>query len=554
MILKKKFNKILFLSLFLIIFSFLVQHVSAESSNKQICTVYFTYVGCPNCAQTDSVVLMDWTKKYPNLVVIEYMWEGGNWANPNANLLGEYVSKYQSQAAVPQLFINQNNIKLGGLSIPKAEEDIKSMKSNPCVLLEGSTSFENLDLGYLKAYPKVWTNQRILIKNKEDNSWIFQWNGKEISSKISGKEKASGKLLKELLFTDEINKKLNKINFEVVKPQKAKFSGSAFPSKNFVPYAEFNNAVKFELFETSSQQSLSSHQENNNSDQKSSKEVALPLIGKIKSENFSLPVLAFLIGLADGFNPCAFFVLTFLLSALLGLAGSRKKIFIVGGIFVFFSALFYFLFMGAWLNVFLLGKEINILTAIAGAIAIFAGLVNVKDYFFFQKGVSLTLPKDQKQKFMQRVEALSKAKSLWSLIISSIVIAGTVNFYELLCTFGFPIVYTNILTSRNLSNLQYYGYLMLYSLVYIIPLVVIILIFGLTLGKSKFNQLWIKRLKLISGLMILGLGGVLIFNPKLLERVEIAFGLLFLAIIVSVLIIFINSFYQKRKDRYNGQY
>ncbi len=210
--------------------------------------------------------------------------------------------------------------------------------------------------------------------------------------------------------------------------------------------------------------------------------------------------------------------------------------------------------MGAWLNVFLLGKEINILTAIAGAIAIFAGLLNVKDYFFFQKGVSLTLPKDQKQKFIQRVEALSKAKSLWSLIISSIVIAGTVNFYELLCTFGFPIVYTNILTSRNLSNLQYYGYLMLYSLVYIIPLVVIILIFGLTLGKSKFNELWIKRLKLISGLMILGLGGVLIFNPKLLERVEIAFGLLFLAIIVSVLIIFINSFYQKRKDRYNGQY
>ena len=68
--------------------------------------------------------------------------------------------------------------------------------------------------------------------------------------------------------------------------------------------------------------------------------------------SISLPLFTVIIGALDSFNPCAFFVLLFLLSMLIH-ARSRKKMFLIGGIFVFFSGFIYFLFMAAWLNVFL---------------------------------------------------------------------------------------------------------------------------------------------------------------------------------------------------------
>jgi len=393
----------------------------------------------------------------------------------------------------------------------------------------------------------IWANQRVLIKLNE-NEWLFQWNGKSPPRTI-GKEKITQKELKELLFTEDIFEKLKNRAFDIVKPQKVEFSGSAFPSSGFVPYAEFENAIKIKVSENLI---ASKPEENQNPkeeiNQKPEEEaINLPFIGKIETKKFSLPILTFLIALADGFNPCAFFVLTFLLAALIGLSGARRKILLVGGIFVFFSALFYFLFMSVLLNVFQLGGKITILTIIAGLIAIFAGIVNIKDYFYFQKGISLTLPKSHKEKFIQRVKNLSLAKSNLALILSTTIIAVTVNIYELLCTFGFPMVYTRILTLRNLPSFKYYLYLIFYNLVYVIPLLFIVLIFAFTLGRKTFSQTWVRRLKLVSGLMILFLGLILMLKPKLLESILTAFAVLLFAIIISAIIILIDFIYSKKK-------
>jgi hypothetical protein len=98
-------------------------------------------------------------------------------------------------------------------------------------------------------------------------------------------------------------------------------------------------------------------------------------------------------------------------------------------------------------------------------------------------------------------------------------------------------VYTRILTIRELPSIQYYFYLFFYNLIYVIPLTAIVLIFAITLGRKTFSQLWVRRLKLISGFMILFLGLVLIIKPKLLESISTAFGVLILAIMISGLII-----------------
>lgn len=537
-------RKWIFIILLLLVLFF--SPASEVLAQNYICTVYFTYIGCPNCAHTDPIVLTEWTKKYPNLVVIEYMWRGGDWRSPNSQFFGEYASAYRTQAAVPQMVINKNIIRLGRIEVPKAENDIKKKEFNPCPFIDKSISFEKLDLSQLPAFPKIWANERVLIK-LDEKTWLFQWNGEKPPRSV-GRKKFNQEQLKELLFTKKLFEKLNNKVFDIVEPQKVEFSGIAFPDSQFIPYQNFENAVKITVPEESLETFVSKEPAQKNPIQtQTEEEIILPFIGKIKTEKFSLPALTFLLGLADGFNPCAFFILTFLLAALIGLAGARRKILLVGGIFIFFSALFYFLFMSVLLNVFQLGEKITILTLIAGAIAVFAGMVNIKDYFFFQKGISLTLPKSYKEKFMVRVKNLSLAKSTWALIVGTAIIAATVNIYELLCTFGFPMVYTRILTLRKLSSLKYYLHLIFYNLIYIIPLVAIVLIFAITLGKKTFSQLWVRRLKLVSGFMILFLGLILVFKPKLLENIFTAFGVLILAIIVSGLIIFIDYFCKKLK-------
>jgi len=518
-----------------------------DSSDSKVCTLYFTIIGCANCAVCDPIVLTEWPQKYPNLVVIEYGWHEDDWEDPNSQFFGEYAKAYKTQPAVPQLVFDKSNIKLGRIEVPKGESYIKSKISNPCPLIDKSVSFENLNLNELPAFPKIWANQRVLIKLSE-NEYLFQWNG-ENPPKTIGKEKITQKELKELLFTENIFEKLKNKAFDIVEPQKVEFSGSAFPGSEFVPYAEFENAIKIKVSENLITNKPEENQNPNEEINQNLKEgtINLPFIGKIETKKFSLPILTFLIAIADGFNPCAFFVLTFLLAALTGLAGARRKILLVGGIFIFFSALFYFLFMSVLLNVFQLGGKITILTIIAGVIAIFAGVVNIKDYFYFQKGISLTLPKSHKEKFIQRVKNLSLAKSTLALIITTILIACTVNIYELLCTFGFPMVYTRILTLRELPSLEYYLYLIFYNLIYVIPLAVIVLIFALTLGRKTFSQLWVRRLKLVSGFMILFLGLILMLKPKLLESALTAFSVLFAAIITSGIIILIDLFIKKEK-------
>ena len=554
-------RKKIFWIIFLIFLLFPYQKVLSQN---YFCTFYFTFIGCPNCAVVDPIVLTEWTKKYPNLVIIEYGWRGGDWEDPNSQFFGEYAKAYKTQAAVPQIVISKNNIRLGRIEVPKAEQDFKKKKFNPCPLIDKSIPFEKLDLTKLPAFPKIWANQRVLIKLSE-NEWLFQWNGEDPPRTI-GRENFTQKELKELLFAENLFEKLENKIFDIVEPQKVEFSGSAFPSSyGFIPSVSFENAIKIDLSkkpeilpqekieqkegkieeETELEEKPTSQEEI--SPEPEEETVKLPIVGEIETKKFSLPILTFLIALADGFNPCAFFVLTFLLAALVGLAGARKKIFLVGGIFIFFSALFYFLFMSVLLNVFQLGGKITILTIIAGLIAVFAGIVNIKDYFFFQKGISLTLPKSHKERFIQRVKNLSLAKSTFALASATAIIAATVNIYELLCTFGFPMVYTRILTLRELSSFEYYLYLIFYNLIYVIPLAIIVLIFALTLGKKTFSQLWVRRLKLVSGFMILFLGLILMLKPKLLENASTAFLTMLGAVAISGLIILVHCFYQKFK-------
>ncbi|MBS1214321.1 MAG: cytochrome c biosis protein transrane region [Proteobacteria bacterium] len=263
--------------------------------------------------------------------------------------------------------------------------------------------------------------------------------------------------------------------------------------------------------------------------------LSVPGLGEIDLSRHSLPMLTLLIAGLDAFNPCAFFVLLFLMSLLIR-GRSRRRMAVIGGLFVFFSGLMYFLFMAAWLNLFLVLGELTVITAVAGLIAIFMGMVNIKDYFFFGQGFSLSIPESVKPRLFQRMRGVVEAGQWPAMIASTVILAVAANSYELLCTAGFPMVYTRILTLSQLSEARYYLYLLLYNLVYVIPLLVIVAVFVWTMGARKLGEREGRLLKLLSGLMMLGLGGLLLFAPGLLNNFMAALWLVVGAVLVTVIL------------------
>ncbi len=264
----------------------------------------------------------------------------------------------------------------------------------------------------------------------------------------------------------------------------------------------------------------------------------VPIFGEVNLCTASLPALTITLGAFDGFNPCAFFVLLFLLSILIH-AKSRSRMLIVGITFVIFSGLIYFMFMAAWFHFFLIAGNKWLITAIAGLVSVIIALVNIKDFFFFKKGISLTLSDKSKKKLFSRMRGVIASPSLGKMILAAVALAIFANLYELLCTVGLPMVFTRALTLRELPQISYYLYLVLYNVVYVIPLFVIVMFFTVTLGAKKLSIEQGQTLKLMSGLMMLGLGSVLLFNPELLNNffiaIELIVGAIGLAIIVAII-------------------
>ena len=266
--------------------------------------------------------------------------------------------------------------------------------------------------------------------------------------------------------------------------------------------------------------------------------VELPFIGVIAPETLSLPVLTVVLAGVDAFNPCAFFVLLFLLSIMVN-AKSRSRMLIVGGIFVFFSGFIYFLFMIAWLNIFELlgaGSDGGLIILGAGLMALVAGIINIKDYFFTKGEVTLSMSAENRTGLIKRMGKLTSASSMAAMIAGTVVLAILANAYELLCTAGFPMIYTSVLSMHELPAFDRYLYLAFYNIVYVIPLAIIVIAFSATLGKRKLTEKEGQTLKLMSGIMMIGLGGTLAVDPTALQNVTLAIALIAASIGLTLVI------------------
>ncbi len=241
--------------------------------------------------------------------------------------------------------------------------------------------------------------------------------------------------------------------------------------------------------------------------------IDVPVFGRLRLSELGLPAFTFLIGLVDGFNPCAMWVLVFLLSVLVNVK-DRKKIIVIAGTFVVVSGLAYFAFMAAWFNVFQMIGLLRPVQLGLGLVAIFVGIVNVKDFFAFHKGLSLSIPDSARPGIYRRVRQIVSARHLTVALLGAVTLAVVVNIIELLCTAGLPALYAQILSMQGLSPWGNYMYLGLYIVAYMFDDTLLVTIVVVTLSHRKLQEAEGRWLKLLSGSVILLLGVVMVFMPE----------------------------------------
>jgi len=247
--------------------------------------------------------------------------------------------------------------------------------------------------------------------------------------------------------------------------------------------------------------------------------IKIPIFGEIDISKMSLPALTVILGALDGLNPCAMWILLFLITLVIN-TRSRKRMWLIGGTFILASGIVYFLILTAWLNLFLAISYVNLTRILIGAFALGVGIWQIKNFITYHPGVCKVLGLSSRiergLKLKEKAEKIALSPLTFGTIGGLICLAVAVNLVEFFCSAGLPAIYTRILALNPLSTLSYYLYLLLYTFVFMLDDLIIFSIAVITLSRIGFTEKYNYWATLIGGLLMFGLGILLIFKPEFL--------------------------------------
>ena len=249
-------------------------------------------------------------------------------------------------------------------------------------------------------------------------------------------------------------------------------------------------------------------------EQKSVHTIKIPLIGEVDLEKISLSFATILIGLVDGFNPCAMWVLLFLISALIGMK-DRKRMFTIGFAFILTSGLVYLAILLSWINIVVKVSTSVLFRNIIALVAIIGGLINLRSYINSLKeedGCDVVDDKKRK-KIFTKIKTFTKEKSLLLAILGAMGLAVSVNIVELACSAGLPLVFSELLTINNISGISSLPYILLYILFFLIDDIIVFTIAIITMTSNGISSKFNKYSHLVGGIIMLIIGLLLIFKP-----------------------------------------
>ena len=246
-----------------------------------------------------------------------------------------------------------------------------------------------------------------------------------------------------------------------------------------------------------------------------SKEIDIPIIGKKDIKSVSILLSAIVIGLVDGFNPCAMWILLFLITMLLGMKSKKRK-WALGITFLVSSAAVYFLFLISWLN---LATFLNSIIYIRTAIAFFAIVFGIISLVRFLKGLQKddgceVVNQNSRRRIITAIKKIVKEKSFILALLGIVLLAVSVNVIELLCSLGLPVMFSEILTLNNVSSNMKIVYSLIYVFFFLIDDIVIFIIAMKTLEIKAISNKFGKYAHLIGGIIMILIGILMIYKPE----------------------------------------
>ena len=246
-------------------------------------------------------------------------------------------------------------------------------------------------------------------------------------------------------------------------------------------------------------------------------EIDIPIIGKKKIKDVSITLSAIVIGLVDGFNPCAMWILIFLISMLLGMENKKRK-WALGITFLVSSALVYFLFLISWLNLAQFLNKISYIRAAIASVAMLFGFYSIVKFIndrLQKKDDGCEVVDDNnRRRIITAIRKIVKEKSFILALLGIVLLAAAVNIIELLCSLGLPVMFSEILAINEVSNTAKILYSLLYVFFFLIDDIVIFVIAMKTMEIKVISNKFGKYSHLIGGIIMLIIGFLMIYRPE----------------------------------------
>lgn len=243
----------------------------------------------------------------------------------------------------------------------------------------------------------------------------------------------------------------------------------------------------------------------------------LPVLGKVDVKNISIPLLSIILGFVDGFNPCAMWVLLFLITMLIGMK-DKKRMWILGIAFLFTSGFVYMLIMLSWLKIVVNIGFNTIFKYVIAAITLIGAIVNIRSFIKScindSSGGCTVVDSKKRTKTFDKIKKFTSEKSFILAILGVIGLAISVNLVELACSAGLPIIYTEILALNNIAGLKAFLYTLIYIFFFLIDDAIVFIIAMITLKVTGITTKYTKYSHLVGGILMLMMGILLIFKPE----------------------------------------
>ena len=503
---------------------------SGLSGDPNKITVYFFWgKGCPHC-ETEKPYLEEWEEKYGNEIEIKRF---ETWNNQdNVPLFEEVAQAYGIKArGVPTTFIGEKNwVGFSSSMVPEIENYIEKCIETPCKNKAKDALEDFQDKNYSEGSSKESSEEN---QNNELCLHAFMDykcdQCKNIENYLEDLNEEHNIEIDLYNVSNEKDKKL----FQDFK-EKYGVKADAYPvvfigDKYIMGEDSIRKALEGEI-ETCLEEGcpcplsgvkpftpITTKPEDVTSGKNQT--INIPLVGEVELSSMSAGVSTALIAFVDGFNPCSLWVLTFLLGIVI-YTGSRKKIVIVGLTFLLVTTLGYGLFMLGLLNVFMYVSHLIWIKILVGLIAGIFAVVNIKDYFWYKKGISFTISDKYKPKIFKKVrDLMNPNRSTGSMILATAIMAAGIILIELPCTAGFPVIWSNMMAGYSLEGGAFALLFGLYLIIYLLDELIVFGSVALTLRASKFEEKHGRMLKLIGGMIMLALAIVLVFKSELMNDI-----------------------------------